>query len=81
MPSQQQQQQQQSTAAARPPPQKPGPLPEVVTSLVEDQYGYAVQKEIKLKDVPDKTDGKKMGMTCSTLVEGSAQASRRRCVM
>jgi hypothetical protein len=31
-------------------------ITEVVTSLVEDKYGYSVQKEIMLRDVPDKGD-------------------------
>jgi len=45
----------QEVAISLPPPRpiSPKPVP-IVTSLVEDQYGYAVQKEIKLKDVPEK---------------------------
>ena len=43
----------------------PKPVPEVVTSLVEDQYGYAVQKEVKLAEVPEKTDGRKSGKSDS----------------
>jgi hypothetical protein len=41
------------------PPRPVSPKPaitEVVTSLVEDKYGYSVQKEIMLRDVPDKGD-------------------------
>ena len=54
---------QQPPTILRPPSPKPAPkpIPVVVTALVEDQYGYAVQKEVKLAEVPDKTDGRKSG--------------------
>ena len=58
---------QQPPTILRPPSPKPvpKPVPEVVTSLVEDQYGYAVQKEVKLAEVPEKTDGRKSGKSDS----------------
>jgi hypothetical protein len=53
-----------SPRAGSPRPSSPRPTHSLgIPALVSDQYGYSVQKEVKLRDVPDSGERRKTGPT------------------